>query len=128
MRVQRVHAVCQMSEVILWSGTKIQVCKTGIGSGGEIDNIQVDRAARFLRMFYESSIAGWNVADSYSLKHKAERFWQRVTGDDGAYISNGALIVAAHLLAFPMRPARESPHMAFRIRHKPIGRIFQFSL
>jgi hypothetical protein len=42
-------------------------------------------------------------ADSYGFKHRAED-WQRARGKS-CYISNGALIMAAHRLGFAIEPA-----------------------
>jgi hypothetical protein len=45
---------------------------------------------------------------SYSLKHRAERWAKR-------YISNGALIMAAHRLSFHMSPIPRTPNVFFNI-------------
>ncbi len=60
---------------------------------------------------------------SYGLKHEAER-WCRTQGhDDGGYISNGALLMAAYRLGFHVRRCSgRSPNAFINIgRRRPQG-------
>lgn len=82
------------------------------GGGSDWDPKEVATAIEFLKLCGRSKRA---TRSSYALKHDAER-WGRATGG-APYITNGALIVAAHTLGFVIRRyAGQNPRIGISLR------------
>lgn len=82
---------------------------------------EIERATAWLRLCKQ--IAGPNrKITSYGLKHEAERWAKEngMHGNAGGYVSNGALLMAAHRLGFTITPCQvpRSPNAYLNISQK----------
>lgn len=87
----------------------------GQGVGEAFDAQQVHTAIEFLRMCGP----GRATMGSYHLKHVAER-WGRTVGL-APYITNGAMIVAAHGVAFSIK--RNAPYGVIGVNARGVDKI-----